>query len=90
MKDFRNCNNRTRRSYFEIIADILKLCRIKANKTRILYQVNLNYILLQKYLNLLMDKGLLEVDEDRRKWYTTTDKGEDFLVLFNKIYFSIM
>ena len=49
-----------RRTEIDIMVDILKLTQDGAKKTRILYQANLNQPRLNKYLNYLMENGLLE------------------------------
>jgi predicted transcriptional regulator len=48
------------------------------NRTRIMYQVYLPYHRLSKYLDLLIDIGYLEFDNER-KLFTTTAKGSEFL-----------
>ncbi len=47
-----------RRSSIEIIADMLRLG--EAGKTEIMYSVNMSYFQLQKYLNFLMERGLID------------------------------
>lgn len=64
-----------RRSSIEIIADMLRLG--EAGKTEIMYSVNMSYFQLQKYLNFLMERGL--VDKVRlgnpSVTYRVTNKG---------------
>lgn len=74
-----------RRSRFEILADILRLAREEAKKTRILYQANLNHAQLQRYLAFLTDKGFLERQDNPHIRYKTTEKGLKFLSMFQKI-----
>ncbi len=47
-----------RRSSLEIIADMLRLG--EAGKTEIMYSVNMSYFQLQKYLNFLLERGLID------------------------------
>jgi predicted transcriptional regulator len=47
-----------RRSSLEIIADMLRLG--EAGKTEIMYSVNMSYFQLQKYLNFMLDRGLID------------------------------
>ena len=47
-----------RRSSMEIIADMLRLG--EAGKTEIMYSVNMSYFQLQKYLNFLLERGLID------------------------------
>ncbi len=63
------------RSSFEIIAEILKTSKNGAKKTRIMYSCGLSYRFVHKYLELLLETGLLRVGSS----YQTTDKGINFL-----------
>jgi len=63
------------RSSFEIIAEILKISKNGAKKTRIMYTCGLSYRFVQKYLDLLLKTGLLRIGNS----YHTTDKGMGFL-----------
>jgi predicted transcriptional regulator len=46
-----------------------------AKKTRIVYEVNLNFNMAQKYLEMLKDKELIEHENGL---FTTKDKGKVF------------
>ena len=76
-----------RRGEFQILANILELARDGANKTRILYQANLNYAQLTRYLSILVEKDLLEEVEgtNRNRVYQTTEKGLELLDKIRKI-----
>jgi predicted transcriptional regulator len=63
------------RSSFDIIAEILKTAKNGAKKTRIMYSCGLSYRFVQKYLELLLETGLLRLGS----YYQTTDKGMRFL-----------
>jgi predicted transcriptional regulator len=63
------------RSSFEIIAEILDTAKNGAKKTRIMYSCGLSYRFVQKYLELLLETGLLISGNS----YHTTDKGLGFL-----------
>ena len=66
-----------RRSKDLIVAQILALCQGDgASKTRIVYQVNLNFHTVNVYLDLLVKKGLIEATQGDRPIYKTTPKGE--------------
>lgn len=69
-----------KRGRLEIIYDILSLCRKPARRTRILYECNLSYDQLLRYLRDLISHGLLSsfIDE-RKEFYQLTDKGREFL-----------
>jgi len=60
----------------QIIAQILVLCREGASKTMIVYQVNLNFSTVMRYLDLLLKKDLLEVIPGNSIIYKTTAEGE--------------
>ena len=69
-----------RRDRMEIASDILDICKKGANKTRIVYQANLNFKTVNIYIDLLTEKGLIEVDlSTPSKLYRTTEKGSSLL-----------
>jgi predicted transcriptional regulator len=74
-----------RRSKNRIISEILDVCRTGANKTRIVYQANLNFNIVNPYLDLLIKNDLLEVKPGKNASYETTDKGISFLDNLNQI-----
>jgi predicted transcriptional regulator len=66
-----------KRSRDQITAQILRLClEDGASKTRIVYQGNLNFKTVKGYLDLLLEKGLLEAIPGEHIMYRTTEKGE--------------
>jgi len=71
-------NNSKYRSRLQIIADILYIAGRGAKKTRIMYQANLSYDLLKRYLTETIEAGLISTDNDE-KLYVITRKGEVFL-----------
>ena len=56
---------------------MLAVATEKCRKTRILYDAHLNYLLLEKYLGLLLKNNLLEIVDG--SFYLVTWKGNDFL-----------
>ncbi len=60
----------------KIIADILKVAREGAKKTKIMYVANLSYSLLEKYLGETTTMGFLFFDNYA---YQVTEKGQAFL-----------
>jgi len=61
-----------------IASEILKICVNGANKTRIVYQANLNFFSAKHYLDRFIERGLLEaIPEGSRIVYKTTPKGID-------------
>jgi predicted transcriptional regulator len=69
------------RSSFEIIAEILETAKDGAKKTRIMYACGLSFRFVQKYLDLLIDTGLLAMGSS----YKTTEKGMGFLRKYQKL-----
>jgi predicted transcriptional regulator len=67
-----------RRINLEIMAEILSLCKQPQTKTRVMYQTNLSWLMLQKYLSQLQSRRLLEVHHSLTK-YATTQKGLKFV-----------
>jgi len=66
----------TRRSHVEMVADILKVARKGAKKTRIVYTANLNFKVLRDYLGRLEKAGLVTTEGAT---IHTTDKGKAYL-----------
>lgn len=67
-----------RRNRLEIMVEILDLCRRPRNKTKIMYQANLSWKLVQEYLSELKSRSLLEIHNSPFK-YATTEKGLRFV-----------
>ncbi len=65
------------RDRLQIIAKILLIASKKAKKTQIMYQANLSYKLLCRYLNEVLDAGL--VSYENQECYVLTAKGKEFL-----------
>jgi predicted transcriptional regulator len=63
-----------RRSKYVIVSQILDICKGGANKTKIVYQANLNFRTVIPYIDLLIKKELLEVKQGKTILYETTDK----------------
>jgi len=68
--------NRVRRNDLDICADILNVAQSGARKTQIVYQANLNFKIVKRYLERLTSGGMLDSEESR---FYTTEKGVDFL-----------
>ena len=73
----------TYRSRLDIIADILNVASKDAKKTQIMYQANLSYKVLQKYLAEVVDSSLISF-ENARHCYQLTDKGKRFLEAYEE------
>ena len=70
------------RDRLQIIADMLSVIRGGAKKTHVMYQANLSYTLLSRYLTEVLDAGLVSVDNEDR--YRLTMRGQNFLDRFNE------
>jgi len=68
----------TKRTNLKITAEILSLCKEPQTKTHVMYNTNLSWQMLQKYLSQLQSQGLLEVHHSQTK-YATTQKGLKFV-----------
>ena len=71
------------RSRLDIIADILQAASKNAKKTHIMYQANLSYKVLKKYLRKMNEASLIRYVCDK-ECYSLTVKGRDFLDSYNE------
>ena len=71
------------RRKLDIIADMLSVASGGAKKTRIMYQANLSYSLLTKYLVEVRRAYLVSFERGRR-CYVLTSKGRQFLALYKE------
>ena len=76
----KNAGKRVHRRRLEIVKDMLVVVLQKSKKTRIMYQANLSYHLLEKYLESILESGLVQCDED--SCYVITRKGKEFLQMY--------
>jgi predicted transcriptional regulator len=75
-----------KRSKQEIFSQILDICMNGANKTRIVYQANLNFRTVNPYLDILIkNEHLIETGQGEQILYQTTQKGKDLLETINKV-----
>ncbi|MEE8414376.1 MAG: winged helix-turn-helix domain-containing protein [Dehalococcoidales bacterium] len=70
-----------RRSDIEIIADMLRLGKNGAGKTKIMYHADMSYSQTQKYLWFLTNQGFLirVVSGKSRATYYLTERGNELL-----------
>ena len=69
----------------DIIADILHVVSRNAKKTQIMYQANLSYRVLQKYIAETAEASLITF-EDNKRCYTLTAKGQEFLDAYQEYF----
>ena len=74
-----------RRGKFEIIGEILSLTTEPSTKTSIVYRANLNFNIVNRYLDLLLRNGLVEVQGGSSKKYQITEKGLEFLAAYRNL-----
>jgi len=78
---------RRRRGRIEVVCDILSEALGGANKTRLMYHCNLNFMRFNRYLQELLDAGLLECvgsNPDGIVLYKTSDKGRELVKVLRK------
>jgi predicted transcriptional regulator len=71
-----------RRDRHDITVDILRKAASGRKKTELMSDVGLSYLQTKQYLDTLIDKELLEIDERHR--LKTTKKGLEFLERCNE------
>lgn len=74
---------RRNRSRLEIVRDVLMVVAVGVRKTRIMYQANLSYPLLEKYLHRLLRSRLVECEDGLS--YSITAKGKEFLQMYTEL-----
>ena len=70
------------RGRLQIIADILSVVRGGAKKTHVMYQANLSFTLLKRYLKEVLEAGLVKCEDE--DLYTLTGRGQSFLDRFGE------
>ena len=70
---------RSKRTHFQIVAEILEIASGRGvTKTALVYRANLNFTLVQHYIDFLTSKGMLEQAKDGNiSLYRTTQKGTE-------------
>ena len=77
-------NNMGNRSRTEIVGNILDAANGGTTKTKIMYIAFLNYNQVHEYLSILIENNLIEY-LDGTQTYKTTEKGLNYLKMYNKI-----
>jgi len=73
-----------RRNNLDICADILRATRNGAKKTHIVYKTNLNFNMVKRYFERLIDGGLLSLADG---YYTTTNRGLSWLSRYEELHY---
>jgi len=74
------------RDRHDIVMEILNKAKNGKNKTEIIRDVGLSYKQTKQYLGTLLEKGMLELDKDRR--FRTTKTGQEFLERCSECFLS--
>lgn len=70
----------TKRARFEIVYDVLSTCLKPSRKTSILFKCNMSFDQLQKYLQFLASRGMIEhINNGGKNLYQVTEHGRKFL-----------
>lgn len=72
-----------RRDKITIMGDLLYIMQEPRRLTHILYKSNMSYVQLVKYLDDLIERGLVEKKVQPFKCYSITDNGKLFMNLVN-------
>ncbi|MDH5462461.1 MAG: winged helix-turn-helix domain-containing protein [Candidatus Bathyarchaeota archaeon] len=77
------------RSRWDIMATVLEIAKRPESKTHVMYRANLSFRQLERYLELLLEKGFLKVLEASQsraaKLFVTTEKGLSFLEAYHRL-----
>ncbi len=70
-----------RRSNIQIIRDMLRIGENGAGKTKLMYNANMSYAQIQKYLKFLISQGLIDKVHvgNPSVTYQITDKGQSLI-----------
>ena len=71
------------RSRTDIVGLILEAANGGATKTKIMYKAFLSYAQLKEYLTVLLEKDVLEYEEETQL-FRTTEKGLRLLQMYNQ------
>ena len=71
-----------KRNKLDICAEILRLSKGGAKKTHLVYQANLNFKIIKRYLEDLLERKLLAFNDPH---YVTTAKGKDYLTKYEAL-----
>jgi predicted transcriptional regulator len=77
------------RGRWDIMASVLRVAKSPKSRTHIMYGANLSFRQLQRYMELLLDKGLLCVSEETnskaKHLYVITENGLSFLENYRRL-----
>jgi predicted transcriptional regulator len=73
------------RNRLQIAADIIEIAKNGSRKTRIMYLGNLSFELLHRYLEMLVNFGLIQTRDGDSSTYVATEKGLQFLERYTEL-----
>ncbi len=77
------------RSRWDIMATVLETAKNPESKTHVMYRANLSFRQLERYLELLLEKGFLKASEGTHsrasRLFVTTDRGHSFLAAYHRL-----
>ncbi|MFW6120295.1 MAG: winged helix-turn-helix domain-containing protein [Petrotogales bacterium] len=69
-----------KRSELEIVAELLSLALKETKKTRLMYQTNLCNSHFKDYMDFLLGKGFITIQNGNpNRYYVTTERGRELL-----------
>ncbi len=71
------------RDRLRIVASVLEATNLGSNKTRIMIAANLSFKLLEKYLDMTISAGLIQINGSV---YLLTESGREFLRQYYEFY----
>ena len=78
---YRNDKNKNR-GKLDIVREMLSIASVKVRKTRIMYQANLSFVQVERYLQSLLENGLVESFDG--SFYLITPRGKEFLQMYTE------
>ena len=73
------------RNRMEIVANLLDIAKTATLKTHLMYKANLSYVMVNEYLDYLIDAGLImerPEPDTNAKLFETTEKGMKYLEIY--------
>ncbi len=74
-----------KRGHLQVMFEVLDVCKLPQNKTRIMQQAALSYNQLRAILEVLEKYKLLEVKEGSKKKYVASARGKEYAQKYNEL-----
>ena len=71
----------------QVIANLLSEASSGASKTKLVYSANLNFKVIERYLNFLIEREMIRLAKSGsgKEEYFTTERGREFLTHYNEV-----